>query len=276
MVFIKDKIKDKYIFCSNDDGYDSKGLLNVIDSVKVLGNIFAVAPLTQQSGKGNSATYFSPMKLKKRTDEDGVELFSLDGTPTDCVNVGLDLLKKESIKPDLLIAGINLGLNLGYERIFSSGTFCLALEGLINGIPPIAFSIEIPKDGSVFTSFNEDFDFSFAMKVVKRVSEFVLKNSSKYMEDKVLFNVNIPLDPVDDDIVFTNMDSRRYYPQIDKISDDEIMWKDGDFVYCYEKGTDANIVKFKKQVSISPVKFDINRLKYSFDVYELGIMQRGI
>ncbi len=125
----------KEILITNDDGYESEGLLALIDALKDFGHITVVAPSTEKSACGHSLTLTRPLSFVSVGDD----FYKLDdGTPSDCVYLALNSLF-EFKKPDLLVSGINKGSNMG-EDITYSGTAAAAMEGVLQGIPSIAIS----------------------------------------------------------------------------------------------------------------------------------------
>ena len=125
----------KKILITNDDGYESAGLLALIEALDGLGQITVVAPSTEKSACGHSLTLTRPLSFISVGDD----FYKLDdGTPSDCVYLALHSLFEES-KPDLLISGINKGSNMG-EDITYSGTAAAAMEAVLHSVPAIAIS----------------------------------------------------------------------------------------------------------------------------------------
>lgn len=122
------------ILVTNDDGIHAPGIVALAESLQVLGQVMVVAPDRDRSAIGHALTLNSPL----RADElrDGV--FAVDGTPTDCVNLGIHGLFPAV--PDLVVAGINKGANLG-DDITYSGTVCAAMEATLMGVPALAVSL---------------------------------------------------------------------------------------------------------------------------------------
>jgi 5'-nucleotidase len=130
------------VLISNDDGYRSPGLAALRLALQREFEVVVLAPETEQSASSHSLSLHRPLRL--RSVEEGV--FALDGTPADCVYValftGTRVLPR---KPDLVLSGINLGLNLGQD-VFYSGTVAAAREGALRGIPALAVSAESGAD----------------------------------------------------------------------------------------------------------------------------------
>lgn len=130
------------VLLSNDDGYTSRGIRAVREALLTVADVVLMAPETEQSASSHSLSLHRPLRL--RSVEPGV--FALDGTPADCVYVALHSDGKVlPRKPDLIVSGINRGLNLGQDA-FYSGTVAAAREGALRGIPALASSAEVGGD----------------------------------------------------------------------------------------------------------------------------------
>lgn len=165
------------ILVTNDDGISAKGIASLYDVVKELGQVVLISPDSPQSGMGHAITINDPLRLSPSTLFDEIDALSCSGTPVDCVKLGINQVLHR--KPDLLVSGINHGANTATNVLYS-GTMSAAVEGAMEGIPSIGFSL---------CDFDADADFSVAMEVVKKVSEAVLKNG---LPNGVCLNVNIP------------------------------------------------------------------------------------
>lgn len=123
------------ILCSNDDGIHAAGLTALEDIARALtDDVWTVAPEVDQSGMSRSITLTRPLRVRKVADQ----RFAVDGTPTDCVQLGVTQLMPDK-KPDLILSGVNNGHNLAEDVTFS-GTVAVALQGMNLGIPSIALS----------------------------------------------------------------------------------------------------------------------------------------
>ncbi|XP_060084662.1 5'-nucleotidase SurE-like [Ylistrum balloti] len=122
------------ILISNDDGYRANGIASLLNFVQDLGITYTIAPDQEQSSCGHALTLHRPLRVTK----EGKHLWSVDGTPTDCVHLGLrsTVLPQQ---PKLVLTGINHGSNLG-DEITYSGTVAGAMEACLLGVPSIAFS----------------------------------------------------------------------------------------------------------------------------------------
>ena len=153
-------MKNKYrILVTNDDGYEAKGLLCLIEALRELDDVkvTVVAPANEKSACGHSLTLIRPLRFVI-VDDDFYKLD--DGTPSDCVYLSLSTIFEDK-KPDLLISGINRGSNMG-EDITYSGTAAGAMEGVLHDVPSIAIS-------QVMDFTNPDGDFTLAQETIKKL-----------------------------------------------------------------------------------------------------------
>src|SRR5262245_42408605 len=127
------------ILVTNDDGYRSEGIKALADALGALGEVVTVAPIGEASAIGHALTLRRPLRLEHV----GKGVFSVDGTPTDCVNVAIAHVFKQL--PDLVVSGINKGWNLG-DDVTYSGTVAGALEGALLGVPSLAVSLRSSSD----------------------------------------------------------------------------------------------------------------------------------
>jgi 5'-nucleotidase len=166
------------ILVSNDDGITAPGIRALVDVMKELGEVVVVAPDSPQSGMGHAITINHPLRLTK-SDYFGeeVEAYQCSGTPADCVKLALDKVLPR--RPDLLVSGINHGSNSSINVIYS-GTMSAAVEGAIDGLQAIGFSL---------LDYSMEADFSASKEVVRKVAKNVLE---KKLPVDTLLNVNIP------------------------------------------------------------------------------------
>jgi 5'/3'-nucleotidase len=160
------------ILVTNDDGVHSEGIHVLAAAMKPLGDLLIVAPLTEASAIGHALTLRRPLRIEHIRDN----VHAVDGTPTDCVNIGCEILLKRL--PDLVVSGINKGWNLG-DDITYSGTVSGALEGALLGVPSIAVSLKRSRD----------FDFGPSADAAAIVAKMVLE---KGIPPRTLLNINVP------------------------------------------------------------------------------------
>ena len=203
------------ILITNDDGVNSSGILAAKRAVENLGEVTIIAPATQQSGIGRALTLFEPIRVYEINLKDGSEAYSVSGTPTDCILVGIFRILKK--KPDLVISGINLGANIGVGELTTSGTIGAAIEAAVNGIPAISVSLEVEKSDLKFHDGDIDINFHEAEKITRKVAEHILTYGLP--EESDLLNLNIPLKLISSDIKPAKLGKRMYHVNIEKRSD---------------------------------------------------------
>ncbi len=166
-----------HLLLSNDDGYQAPGLLSLAESLSKIASITVVAPHLDRSAASNSLTLQTPL----RATEIQPGWYKVDGTPTDCVHLGITgLLKSE---PDMVVAGINSGPNLGDDVIYS-GTVAAAMEGRYLGSPAVAVSIN---------SFQPEHYDTAAIVIRNLVNKII----DKPLPKDIILNVNVPDVPID-------------------------------------------------------------------------------
>ena len=166
------------ILVCNDDGITAPGLRCLISIMNELGEVVVVAPDGPQSGKGHAITIEGILRCDEIKIDDGPQTeYSVSGTPVDCVKLAVNVVLDR--KPDLVVSGINHGSNSSINVIYS-GTMSAAVEGSLEGVPSIGFSL---------LDYSWDADFNSAAGHIKRIAESVLKNG---LPHGVCLNVNIP------------------------------------------------------------------------------------
>lgn len=128
-------LKDSRILITNDDGYDADGIKILYDLAKTYtDDVWIVAPEFEKSGASHALTFINDLTLKKH----GEKFYSVNGSPSDCVVIGLDRVLRDK-RPNILLSGVNSGVNVA-EDVTYSGTIAAAMEGVIRRVPSIAFS----------------------------------------------------------------------------------------------------------------------------------------
>jgi len=127
-----------YILVTNDDGVDSPALLPLVHALRALATVRVAVPATERSWIGKAISRWDELAVKKVV-RDGIEILTVDGYPADCTNLAVHSLFGEP--PELVVSGVNVGLNVGLGFFLSSGTIGAAMEGWIAGIPAIALSV---------------------------------------------------------------------------------------------------------------------------------------
>ena len=164
------------ILLTNDDGIYAPGLAAMERELEGLGDVYVVAPATEQSGVGHSITYLSPLVVKELFTGKQRRGWAVEGSPADCVKIGIFEFCPRL--PDLVVSGINGGLNAGINVLYS-GTVAAAIEGSFFGITSVAVSLE----------FDEDAQFDRAAALARQVIEQVLEQKHPAGQ---LYNLNIP------------------------------------------------------------------------------------
>lgn len=170
-------LKKPVILVTNDDGIHAPGLRKLIEIMIGIGSVLVVAPDKPNSGMAHAITTTVPLRLTKIKDEGDYKEYSCSGTPVDSVKLGERVLLKG--KPDLLVSGINHGSNSSINVIYS-GTMAAVLEGAIDGIPSIGFSL---------LDYSIDADFSGTGTYISTIAKNVLRHG---LPQGVCLNVNIP------------------------------------------------------------------------------------
>lgn len=243
------------ILITNDDGVNSSGIIAAKRSVENLGVIDIVAPATQQSGIGHALTLFEPIRVTSTNLADGTEAYSVSGTPTDAVLVGI--FEIAANKPDLIISGINVGENLGMSELTTSGTIGAAMEAAAHDIPAISVSLQVTRGDIKFHDGHVDVDFTHAQKITERVARII---SEKGLPDGVDFvNLNIPSSPESDNIKLTSLGKRMYRVHIQKRLDPRgrpYYWIDGDPVENDDPGTDVHVLRNENCATLTPISLN--------------------
>ena len=177
---------EKTILITNDDGIQSLGLLAAANALSDLGRLIIVAPAVQKSGVGRSLSLFEPIRVSSAKVE-GHEAYAVAGTPTDAVLIAEYAILKR--KPDLLVAGINVGENLSTESVMTSGTLGAALTGASQDIPAIAISLQAHR-AHVFEARSE-VDFGLAADAGRTLAAHTLVRGLPAKVD--VLNVNVPM-----------------------------------------------------------------------------------
>jgi 5'-nucleotidase len=161
------------ILVTNDDGYRSEGIAALADALRPLGSVTIVAPVLEASAIGHALTLRRPLRLERIGDD----VFAVDGTPTDCVNVAIAQVIRAL--PDLVVSGINKGWNLG-DDVTYSGTIAGAFEGALLGVPSMAVSLQ---------AIAGAYDFSPAARAAATLAEALLQRP---LPARTFLNINVP------------------------------------------------------------------------------------
>ncbi len=232
------------ILVINDDGITAPGIKVLAHLMKELGDVTVVAPDSPQSAMGHAITIAKPLRLDKVDIYPGIEMYQSSGTPVDCVKLAVNQVLHK--KPDLCVSGINHGSNSSINVIYS-GTMSAAMEGAIEGIPSIGFSL---------ADFSQDADFSHVEKYVLQIAKQVLKNG---LPQGTLLNVNFPKTDDIKGIKICRQAVAKYEEEFDERLDPhkrKYYWLTGKFA-LNDQGTDTDEWALKNNyASIVPVEFD--------------------
>ena len=227
------------ILVTNDDGVEAPGLKHLAQALRPLGEVIVVAPDREQSASGHALTLHRPLRMREV--EEGV--YAVDGTPTDCVNLAVLWLLRGS-EPDMVVSGINAGLNLG-DDVTYSGTVSATFEGVLLGLPSVAFSQDL-RDG-----FSYQRSASLAADLVEKLLEADLPSD-------LLLNVNFPPSPPVG-VSFTRLGKRVYKQVVAEKMDPRgrrYFWIAGSPEWQDEEGADHHAIQ-GGNVSITPLHLDL-------------------
>ncbi|HUI29996.1 MAG TPA: 5'/3'-nucleotidase SurE [Candidatus Acidoferrales bacterium] len=243
--------KKPQILISNDDGIDAPGLYVLAKRLKQFADVAVVAPSIQQSAVGHAITVRTPLRAHEFRRDGKLFGYAVDGTPADCIKLAIRSLIKP--KPDLIISGINDGLNTAVNVIYS-GTVSAATEGTILGIPSIAVSIE----------YTQKPDFEPAAKVASAIAKYILKHG---IPKDTILNINVPSIPAKriKGIKFTRQGRSRwddkFYLRKDPKNRD-YYWLAGDMrILDHDENVDQVALR-SGFVSVTPIHFDLTHHKF--------------
>lgn len=227
------------ILLTNDDGIFSEGLKLLAGALAELAQVVVVAPDREQSASSHSLTLHRPLRLKRVQEH----WYAVDGTPTDCVNLGIQGLLKEA-PPDMVVSGINFGLNVGGDVTYS-GTVSAAFEASLHHLPGIAFSQEV----------QEGFSFATAAELAR---DMVAVFTEGPLPEDLLLNVNIPAgEPAG--VKWTRLGRRTYRQTVVEKRDPKgrkYYWIAGTPEWEEEHGTDYHALT-EGYVSVTPLHLDL-------------------
>jgi 5'-nucleotidase len=237
------------ILVTNDDGVYSPGIQILAKRLRELDTVVIVAPDRERSAAGHSMTLHRPLLIEEI--KDGI--YSVNGTPTDCVNIAVKGMVSET--PRLVVSGINKGPNLG-DDVTYSGTVAGAIEGTLLGIPSFAVSL----------AARENFRFAEAAEVAFRAAVRIFEQG---LPAGTLLNINVPNIPLDEmrGTRITRLGKRIYHQmtveRIDPRGKKYYWIGGGEPDWEREEGTDLDAVD-RKVVSITPLHLDFTDYS-SFD-----------
>lgn len=236
------------ILLTNDDGVHSPGLTALAEQLAGAGRVVVVAPDRERSAVSHSLTLHAPL----RAEEIRPDVFAVDGTPTDCVNLGIHGLL--GTHPDLVVSGINRGGNMG-DDITYSGTVAAAMEATLMGVPAMAVSLE---SGRFLSE-----DFRHAARIAAALARQIAERG---LPTDTLLNVNVPAGQPRGTLL-TRQGKRRYGDVVIEKLDPrgrKYYWLGaGELAFEDVEGTDFHAVQ-RGFVSITPLHLDLTNYR-SFD-----------
>jgi len=244
----------KTILLINDDGIHSIGLLVLKKKIEKLGKVIVAAPSDEKSGIGKALSTNS-IKVTETLLSDGTKAYAVTGTPADAYLLAVNKIMKKP--PDLLVAGINLGPNLGVDDLLNSGTLGAALEAAIHHVPTVAVSYCLRE---ITEQMREKADVSpeeleVAVTFAEKTAKYVLKYGMPKNVD--IISINVPEKATSRNAEVTTL-SYKGYGDIHKKQGDAYKIK-GWIMSSYpddKNGTDLNAVKTKGHISITPIKIN--------------------
>ena len=165
------------ILITNDDGINARGVFYLAEAVKDMGEVYIVAPDAAQSGQSSAMSMKTPLRITEYPEREGIKVYSVNGTPVDCVKLALHTIVPRC--PDLLLSGINHGSNAGNNIIYS-GTMGAVLETCMLGIPSIGYS---------YLSHSPEADFTNTLPFLKSITQRVIEQG---LPTDICLNVNFP------------------------------------------------------------------------------------
>lgn len=236
------------ILVSNDDGITSRGIRCLVEHMTEIGEVVVVAPDSPQSGMGHAITVGETLRLSEVDIFKNVKAYKCSGTPADCVKIAKHHVFNDRM-PDLVVSGINHGSNTSISVLYS-GTMSAAIEGAIEGMPSIGFSL---------CDYSPEGDLSHVGEYVKTIAKQVLARS---LPKGVALNVNIP--PKRNEkikgIKICRQARAKWQEEFDERFDPNgrpYFWMAGNFVN-YDKGEDNDEWAIANNyVSVVPCIFDL-------------------
>ncbi|MBB3967514.1 5'/3'-nucleotidase SurE [Mucilaginibacter phyllosphaerae] len=240
------KAKQPTILVVNDDGITAPGIKALMHTMKEIGRVVVVAPDSPQSGMGHAITIGKPLRLDEVDIYEGIEMYRCSGTPVDCVKLAVTKVFN-GVKPDLCVSGINHGLNNSINVLYS-GTMSAAVEGAIESIPSIGFSLD---------DYSMQADFEPCQKFVKEIAQQVLAHG---LPAGTVLNVNFPAGNKIKGVKICRQANAKWAEEFDMRMDPykrPYYWLTGVF-QNNDQGQDTDVWALEHNyASIVPVQFDM-------------------
>ena len=253
------------VLLTNDDGVNSVGIWAAYDALAPIADVTVVAPATQQSAVGRSISIFEPLRIDEIV-HNGVQAYAVAGKPTDAVIIGLFALE---LGPDLIVSGINIGENLSFESIMTSGTVGAALEGANQGVPGIAISLQVEDQGDKFGDPRQRAQsFAAAADATRDCCRRVFERGFPAGAD--VLNVNVPARPRGG-YECTRLATKLFATGVDRRLDPRgrpYYWIDGPLIEDAEPGTDVHAIR-EGRISVTPLTLDCTATAAASDLAAL-------
>ena len=243
------------ILLTNDDGIGATGIQTLWQELSKIAEVIVAAPDVERSATSQAITVDSPIRVDEYCfDNPRICGWRIGGTPADCVKIALETLMTQS--PDIVVAGINHGPNLGTDVLYS-GTVSAAIEGSLHGIPAVAVSLDK----------GEKYDFQIAAEFTSKLVQNIINRS---LPPNTLLNVNVPALSAAQikGVSITKLGVRKYENIFESRRDPRgrmYYWMGGN-VMDTDNDTDSDIVAIKmSKISVTPIHFDLT----NYDIMNL-------
>lgn len=255
------------LLVTNDDGLTDGLRILAEAAFKLDKNFYAITPNQQRSAVAKGITMHKILRLR-RVETEKLPIYTLSGTPADCTAFALH--SGEFEKPNLVLSGINIGDNLSFHSIYSSGTIGACIEAAFHGIPAIAFSFELHGEEARKASYSIwEKRESLREKIVQ-----ISKKLKNHIPEGMVMNVNIPFEFENSRIVFPKPALMKYASKMEKRLDPHgapYYWHYGERGDKYEKGSDVYEFTVNKAITITPLSVfgivdekELEKLKKAF------------
>jgi 5'-nucleotidase len=242
----EDNLQKPHILVCNDDGIEGEGIHALAAALKKIGRVTVVAPAEPHSGMSHAMTLGVPLRIRKYFKNSRFFGYTVSGTPVDCIKVALSHILPS--KPDLIVSGINYGSNTATNTLYS-GTVAAALEGAIQGITSLAFSL----------ATYENADFTYAGKFARKLAKKVLQEG---IPPDTVLSVNIPNVPESEiaGIVITEQGRSRWEENAIERNDmygNPYYWLNGTLLLLDDNMQKDEFAVRRNYVAITPISCDM-------------------
>ena len=251
------------ILVTNDDGIEAEGLRKLVEALSDVAEIYVCAPKTQKSACGHGITIHESIAVEEVGFDNAIIAYSIDGTPADCVKVGLELLEQRNIDIDLVFSGINMGGNLGTDVLYS-GTVSAAIEGGLCGKPSVAVSVNSWKPKH----------YECAIKMAVKAATYNIKD----LDREVIININTPNLPLSEiaGIKIVPLGIREYeewFETVEKEDGSKHYQYAGRPVFRDDYGIDTNDIGASQAeyATITPLHYDLTNYELINKLNEKGV-----